>query len=317
MGWKLPPLNALKAFEAAARLESFTLASEELNVTPGAISRQIKTLESSLGQVLFERNNREVKLTPESRDFAAAVGEAFRAIDIAAGSFIKSRSEEPLRVACSMIVATRWLFPRLGRFHALHPHRHVSLTTNLPPLHAPFAGSTIEALMKLGTESTWASDIVAERLFGSELVAICSPALLRGKAPLRAPEDLFDHTILSTAMRPLSWSQWMESAGISPAACRHPIVELESSTLTYMAALAGQGVALGERQLIVDDVREGRLVVPFDIVHKSPESFFLIYKRELQNTSRLREFSRWVIEEARGSEIETDNTPGIPARQAA
>ena len=129
MAWRFPPLNSLRAFEAAGRRKSFTLAAEELHVTPGAVSRQIKALEEKLGICLFARNNREVRLTPDSKEYLDSLTEAFRRIDKSTSDLLDSRREKPLRIMCSMIVAARWLFPRLPRFLALHPNRHVSLTT--------------------------------------------------------------------------------------------------------------------------------------------------------------------------------------------
>jgi LysR family transcriptional regulator, glycine cleavage system transcriptional activator len=310
MGWKLPPLNALRAFEAAARHESFSLAADELNVTPGAISRQIKTLEIALGHNLFVRNNRDVKLTAESRVLSAALAEAFRNIDAAAGAFIETKSGNPLRVVCSMIVATRWLFPRLARFHTRYPHRHVSLTTSLASESTPFAGNTAEAIIRLGTDS-WPKGIASHYLFSSELVPICSPDLLKQGLPLNGPQDLRHHTLLSSALRPQSWQRWTKSAGVEGLDL-DAAIEFESSALTYTAALEGHGVALGERAFIGEDVRKGRLVVPFAFVHKNPESFFLIYKRELEGVPRLKEFASWLIQEAVESTRETDEIGGIP-----
>ena len=124
MAWRFPPLNSLRAFEAAGRCQSFTLAAEELHVTPGAVSRQIKALEEKLGVTLFARNNREVRLTPDSKEYLDSLTEAFRRIDKSTSDLLDSRREKPLRIMCSMIVAARWLFPRLPHFLALHPNRH-------------------------------------------------------------------------------------------------------------------------------------------------------------------------------------------------
>lgn len=310
MGWKLPPLNALRAFEAAARHESFSLAADELNVTPGAISRQIRSLEIALGHNLFIRNNREVRLTTESRAFSVALADAFRNIDAAADAFIETKSGNPLRVACSMIVATRWLFPRLNRFHTRYPHRHVSLTTILPTETSPFSATTAEAVIRLGTDE-WPKNIVSHFLFRSELVVICSPELLQRGPPLKTPADLQHHTLLSSALRPQSWQRWAQTAGLTSLNVASA-VEFESSALTYTAALAGHGIALGERAFIGEDIRKGRLVVPFPIVHQNPESFFLIYKREMEGVPRLKEFCQWIKHEASDSVAETATIDGIP-----
>ena len=138
MGWQLPPLNALRAFEAAGRLSSFTLAAEELHVTPGAVSRQIKLLEETLGIPLFIRNNREVRLTPESALYLTTLTESFRRMDAATGSLRDARRDRPLRIMCSGNVATRWLFPHLRQFHTRYPNRQVLLTTSLTTASVAF-----------------------------------------------------------------------------------------------------------------------------------------------------------------------------------
>ena len=158
MAWRFPPLNSLRAFEAAGRCQSFTLAAEELHVTPGAVSRQIKTLEEKLGVSLFARNNREVRLTPDSKQYLDCLTEAFRRIDKSTSDLLDSRREKPLRIMCSMIVAARWLFPRLPRFLALHPNRHVSLTTALTPATSPIDTDVTDLVIRLGT-GDWPSHI--------------------------------------------------------------------------------------------------------------------------------------------------------------
>lgn len=151
MAWRFPPLNSLRAFEAAGRHKSFTLAADELHVTPGAVSLQIKALEETLGISLFARNNREVRLTPESKEYLDGLTEAFRKIDKSTSDLLDSRREKPLRIMCSKIVAARWLFPRLLRFLALHPNRHVSLTTALTPESLPIDSDVTDLVIRLGT----------------------------------------------------------------------------------------------------------------------------------------------------------------------
>jgi LysR family glycine cleavage system transcriptional activator len=166
MGWQLPPLNALRAFEAAGRLSSFTLAAEELHVTPGAVSRQIKLLEATLGIPLFIRNNREVRLTPESALYLNSLTESFRRMDAATGSLRDARRDRPLRIMCSGNVATRWLFSQLREFHTRYPNRHVLLTTSLTSASVAFDSDMTDILIRLG-QAPWPSDIVAHRLFKS------------------------------------------------------------------------------------------------------------------------------------------------------
>jgi LysR family glycine cleavage system transcriptional activator len=299
MVWHLPPLNALRAFEAAARHESFTLAADELHVTPGAISRHIRALETALGIPLFVRNNRDVRLTRESEAYRDALSDAFRRIDAGTNALLNTRRDGPLRITCSMIFAMRWLFPRLPRFHERYPHRHISVATALTPVATHFEPEAADAVIRLGTQE-WPSNIASHRLFGSELVAICCPKLLETGPPIRTPEDLKYHTLLYSGARPHSWPRWLRSAGVTSIDLEKAI-RFESSALTYAAAMEGLGVALGERALIRDDLEKGRLVVPLRFCHKNPESFHLIYPRETESIPRLKEFRVWVLEEASDS----------------
>lgn len=213
MGWHLPPLNALRAFEAAGRHSSVTLGAEELHVTPGAVSRQIKLLETRLGVQLFARNNREIRLTAESAVVLDSLTDAFRRLDAAAGKLRDSGRQRPLRIMCSGNVATRWLFPRLRQFHTSHPHRNVMLTTSLTTVTAAFESDAADMVIRLGTDP-WPADIVAHYLFDSEVIPICSPELLRLGSGLSRPEDLRNYTLLYSERRPEVWERWLRLAGL-------------------------------------------------------------------------------------------------------
>jgi LysR family glycine cleavage system transcriptional activator len=293
MAWQLPPLNALRAFEAAGRLSSFTLAAEELHVTPGAVSRQIKLLEETLGIPLFIRNNREVRLTPESALYLNALTESFRRMDTATGSLRDARRDRPLRIMCSGNVATRWLFSHLRQFHTRYPNRHVLLTTSLTSVSVAFDSDMTDILIRLG-QAPWPADIVAHRLFDSDLIPICSPALLRAGPPLNRAEDLKKHTLLYSAMRPEGWQRWLKMTGQPPLEDFNTL-KLESSSLVYEAAAEGLGVALGEKMLIADDLRKQRLVTPLPVSQKQPEGFYMIHQRQSHVATKLREFRDWIL----------------------
>jgi len=296
MAWRLPPLNSLRAFEAAGRRQSFTLAADELHVTPGAVSRQIKSLEQTLGISLFARNNREVRLTPESKQFLDGLTEAFRRIDKSTADFLDSRRDKPLRIMCSMIVAARWLFPRLPRFLALHPHRHVSLTTALTPATSPIDTDVTDLVIRLGT-GEWPAHICSHLLLPSEQIVICSPKLLERGPPLRTVADLKKHTLLYSSLRPHAWPRWFETAGVKSADLSNSIA-FETSALAYEAAVEGMGVALGEIALISDDVRKGRLIAPLKTFRQNPESFYLLYPRKIETLPAVKEFCGWILGEA-------------------
>jgi LysR family glycine cleavage system transcriptional activator len=296
VAWRFPPLNSLRAFEAAGRRQSFTLAADELHVTPGAVSRQIKALEEKLGMPLFARNNREVRLTPDSKEYLASLTEAFRRIDQSTSDLLDSRREKPLRIMCSMIVAARWLFPRLPQFLALHPNRHVSLTTALTSATSPIDTDVTDLVIRLGT-GDWPSHIRSHLLLPSEQIVICSPKLLERGPPLRTVADLKSHTLLYSSLRPHVWPRWFETAGIKSADLSNSIA-FETSALAYEAAVEGMGVALGEIALISEDVRKGRLIAPFKIYHPNPESFYLLYPKKIETVPAVKEFCVWILGEA-------------------
>ncbi|WP_158744458.1 LysR substrate-binding domain-containing protein [Acidisphaera sp. L21] len=293
MNWRLPPLNALRAFEAAGRHCSVTLAAAELHVTPGAVSRQIKLLEATLGIELFARNNREVRLTAESALYLNALTDGFRRMNAATNRLRDSQRERPLRIMCSGNVATRWLFPRLRQFHTINPNRHVLLTTSLTTATAAFDSDAADCIIRLGMDP-WPADMVAHRLFDSDLIPICSPDLLQTGPGLKTPADLKDHTLLYSELRPEGWIRWLALAGLPPfesftSQC------FESSALVGEAASEGLGVALGERHLIMDDLRKGRLVTPLPLSQRQPEGFYLIYRRQAQIGAQLQEFRDWIL----------------------
>ncbi|WP_431285804.1 transcriptional regulator GcvA [Humitalea sp. 24SJ18S-53] len=294
MAWQLPPLNALRAFEAAARHCSFSLAAEELCVTPGAISRQIKLLEASLGMQLFIRNNREVRLTAESAQYVAMVTDLFRRLDGATARLRDARREKPVRVMCSASVATRWVFPRLRLFHMKYPNRNVLLTTSLTTASVAFSSDSADFVIRLGTDE-WPADVVAHRLFDSELTPVCSPRLLQTGPRLKEPEDLRQHTLLYSEIRPEGWGRWLAMVGLPPLSTFNT-QKFESSALVYEAAAEGLGVAMGEKNLIGDDIRKGRLVIPWPISQRHPEGFYLIYQRQAHSTPQLREFRDWILQ---------------------
>ena len=293
MAWRLPPLNAIRAFEAAGRHSSFSLAAQELHVTPGAVSRQIALLEATLGVPLFVRANREVRLTADGLQYLAGLTDALRRIDTSTRRLMEARQGRPLRVMCSANLATRWLFPQLRDFHARFPDRHVLLVTSLTSAEAAFDFDQTDILIRAGTGS-WPSDLVGHRLFGSELTPVCAPRLLRREQGLREPADLRRQTLLISNLRPEGWDSWLSTAGL-PDLSHFTVQRFESSVLAYEAAAEGLGVAIGETLLVEDDLRKGRLVAPWPISQHQPESFYLIHQQQAESLPQLREFRDWIL----------------------
>jgi LysR family transcriptional regulator, glycine cleavage system transcriptional activator len=302
MAWHLPSLNAVRSFEAAARHQSFTLAATDLHVTPGAISRQIKSLESTLLVRLFTRQKSEVRLTPEGKDYFKAITDALQLIDGATRRLCDAPGQHPLRVTCSVLFAMRWLFPHLSRFHPERTELQLSLPTVLMPPGTEFDSHQCDAVIRLDNGKR-GPKIACHCLFESELVAMCSPKLIANGPPLRRPDDLRHHRLLCSALRAEAWSKWLGAARLSNIDVARATM-FESSTLAYQAAIDGLGVAIGERALIDDDLAHGRLIVPFEISYAGTDAFYLLYPRQAESAANLREFRDWIVKEARAVRAE-------------
>jgi LysR family glycine cleavage system transcriptional activator len=252
---QLPPLNALKAFEAAARLGSFSRAAADLHVTHGAISRHVRLLEEWLGTPLFRRFNRRVALTEAGRSYLAEIGAAFDRIALATAQHLERG--RLLRVNATTTLTLRWLIPRLSSFQRRNPAIEVRLTTSseaIATLAEPFDIAIRRSAEDLpGYRSPW--------VLSDYRIPVCAPALL-ARVPLRRPQDLRKHTLLISASRPDAWSQWLEASGLAGLVPRQSLV-LEHHYQALQGALDGLGLAMGSSALIADDVASGRLVTPF------------------------------------------------------
>lgn len=319
MRWNLPPLNAVRAFEAAGRHRSFSNAATELGVTTGAVSRQIKILEEFLGTVLFERGNREIRLTTEGHAYLSLMVDALRRIDSATNGLKQRRQERPLNIMCCASLATRWLFPRLPRFYARNPQARLTFSSLASPKDYLTEAENVDVVIRSG-DGNWSPEVTSYRLFGSELMAICSPNLLRAGPDLREPADLKRHTLLFSLFRPNAWSRWFEAVGESQLDAPQ-MARFESSGLTYQAATQGLGVALGERRFIIEDLAQGRLVAPFDFVFANHEGFYLIHKRQAASLPHVKEFRKWIVDEAQSDATAARPQParrlGVAARLAS
>lgn len=293
MSWRLPPLNALRTFEAAARHVSFTRAGEELHVTAGAVSRQVKALEEALGINLFDRTGRELRLTKGGQTYLITLSDLFERLDKATKQLCDAKREQQLHVYCSMTFTLRWLVPRLSSYHTLYPKRGIRLTTT-PPTAVLLSTGDIDVAVRQGT-GPW-PDTVAHRLIDTELIPVCSPKLL-DSLPLRKIGDLQRHTLLHSLARPNDWAAWLAAAGMPDIDAQHDI-RFESSSLAYQAAIEGIGCAMGQVALVFDDLMAGRLVTPFDFVLRDGGAFQLVYDSSAASNRRLVEFRDWIMAEA-------------------
>jgi len=300
MARKLPPLNALRAFEAAARHLSFTKAAGELNVTQAAISHQVKTLEEHLGLPLFRRLNRRLVLTEAGQVYLPVLREAFDAIASGTSRLNRDDSSGPLHVTVVPSLAAKWLLPRMSRFRDRHPDIDVMVSANNSLID--FSEGTFEMGIRYGAGNYPALETTL--LFGDEVFPVCSPRLLEGPYPLRTPEDLRHHTLLhdevSRQDESPDWRSWLQAVGVTEVDWRRG-PGFSDSSMVIEAAAAGQGVALGHRWLAAADLEGGRIVMPFGPVLPSKFSYYVVSPRGIAERRRVRLFREWLVGEAQRS----------------
>ena len=260
----LPPLNALRAFEAAGRLSSFKDAAAELGVTHGAVSRHIRLLEDWLGPpALFRRLNRRVVLTPTGVALLAETGPALDRLSVAAERHqARGGKAAPavLRVNALATFSLRWLLPRLAQFRSRHPEIEVRLSTSTDPVDA--LSEPYDLIIRGGPDTFYG--FTCHSFLTERRLPVCSPALLE-RLPLADVVDLRSHTLVHTSTLPRVWPDWLAAAG-APGLEAAAALTLDHFYLTLQAALDGLGVAMGPTALVADDLAAGRLVAPFPAV---------------------------------------------------
>ena len=292
---RLPPLNALRAFEAAARHLSFTKAAGELNVTQAAISHQIRALEDWLGMPLFRRQNRALLLTDAGQAYLPPMREAFDLMQQATTRLHQRDRSGALNVSTFTSFAAKWLMPRLGRFTASHPEIEIRLGINDTLLD--FGSDDVDVGVRYG-RGDWRG-VHKELLMTEEVFVVCSPKLLEGEHPLREPSDLRHHTLLHDDL-PEDWSTWLDAAGADDAVkvrARGDLV-FNHSEMVLQAAVEGLGVALGRSALVADDLAAGRLVKPFDLQLPTQSAYYVVHSENAGDRPKIKAFSDWLHEEA-------------------
>lgn len=292
MLYDLPPLNAIRAFEAAARNLSFKKAARELNVTPGAISQQIKRLETDLGILLFQRMPTSLLLTSAGQEYFSVVRKAIERISEATSQLrTKDTKTEILTVSVLPAFAIKWLVPRLGKFQTLHPFVEVRMTTSKQLVD--FGNDDVDIAIRHGLGRY--PGLQSRRLIAENMVPVCSPELLKRRPPLRSISDLRHHTLLHDQDR-RDWNLWFTAANVADMdATRGPSFSDEAAMLE--AAIAGQGVALGHSTLIEGDVRAGRLVKLFDISLSDGFAYYVVYPEVRSAIPKIASFRDWLLEE--------------------
>jgi LysR family glycine cleavage system transcriptional activator len=297
MTGRLPSLNGLRAFEAAARHLSFTAAAVELNVTQTAISHQIRRLEQELGIALFARRNRALALTPEALDYLPGVRAAFNDLRLATDRLRRRDQNHVLTVSTLASLAAKWLMPRLTAFQEQHPGIDVRITTSRELVD--FKSGDVDAAIRYG-RGQWPG-LRADWLMADQLFPVCSPALLTGDKPLRCPADLAAHTLLTTsAGYEDDWRLWLTAAGLPDNISKLPGLSFDLIFMTVQAAIDGLGVALGRTSYVEADIAKGRLVVPFKITLPDDWGFYLVSPKAAADSPKLAAFRQWLTEATRG-----------------
>lgn len=298
---RLPPLNSLRAFEAAARHLSFTRAADELHVTPAAISHQVKALEEHCGAPLFRRLTRALVLTETGRAALPALREGFDKLAEGAARLTAEPQAGFLTVSVAPTFCARWLVPRLDRFRATDPGFDVRIdaTDEL----ADFASGAVDVAIRYGAGAY--AGLVSACLMAEVVVPVASPKLLDGSRPLAVPADLVHHTLLHVSWKMAddeapSWRMWLKAAGVTGIdADRGPRFNMDG--LAIEAALAGHGVALVNRTLVKEDIAAGRLVRLFPPTSEERPSafcYFLVHPPGHGRNPKVRAFRDWVLAEA-------------------
>lgn len=289
---RLPSLNGLRAFEAAGRLMSFTLAADELHVTASAISHQIRQLEEALGFSLFQRTARGLVLSEEGRLLLPDVQAGFGHLAAGLGRLEARRPSGVLTVSMLSTFAMRWFLPRLPRFQQRDPDIEVRISTSVQPVKLERDG--FDCAIRFGS-GDW-PDLHVVRLFAELLVPVCSPAVQQGDRPLNRPEDLVGHRLLHAKLRPDDWAMWLHTVGvrgIDPAAG----VVFETRNLAIQAAVQGYGVAVVDPLLAGEEITAGRLVRPFEMTAGGNGAYHLVCSRHLADVPRFTRFRDWIVSE--------------------
>ena len=312
---RLPPLNALRAFEAAARHMNFSRAAEELSVTPGAVSQQIQNLEDFIGAPLFKRTPKGLLLTDGAQTALPSLREAFDRLAEAASQLTAAADGRRVTVSAAPSFAAKWLVPRLGRFEAAHPEVDVWLSAGMELVD--FADGEVDVAIRYGSGRYPGLEVA--RLMGETVMPVAAPSLLAEK-PLHEPQDLIHHTLLHDGSPDADescpdWAMWLTARGLkSVDGGRGP--RFNQSSLVIEAAVGGRGVALAKGTLAQADLDAGRLVAPLSSSSSTTLdlAYHLVHPKAKGRLKQVRAFTAWVKAEAEAHEAglrEMDNGAGI------
>ena len=298
---RLPPLNALRAFEAAARHMNFSRAADELSVTPGAVSQQIQNLEDYIGAPLFKRTPKGLLLTDAAQTALPALREAFDRLAEAASLLTAAEDGRRLTVSAAPSFAAKWLVPRLGRFEAAHPEVDVWLSAGLELID--FAGGEVDLAIRYGAGRYPGLEVT--RLLGESVSPVASPKLIE-QTPLNELSDLAGHVLLHDGSPDADdscpdWQMWLAARGVKGVdGARGP--RFNQSSLVIEAAVNGRGVALAKQTLAQADLDAGRLIMPFDIPTAVDFAYYVVHPKAKGRLSQVKAFVAWLMTEAEAHE---------------
>ncbi|SKA24396.1 LysR substrate-binding domain-containing protein [Consotaella salsifontis] len=293
---QLPPLNALRVFEVAARTGSYAAAAAELGLTHGAVSRQIAALEAWLGQKLFRKDGRRMVATPIAAMFADEVAHAFDRISRAAEACGRPATRRILRVSAPTSFAMRWLIPRLGRFHADHPQVEVEVGTVSTVLEDLRGGFDVAIRRGVAREGAWPGHRAVPVLEDVDTL-IASPALLE-RRPIERAEDIEGHVLLASETRPGDWIDWLEAAGL-PHLIGHPRQVFDHFFVTRQAVEDGLGIGIGPMPMLLIDVAAGKLAMPLPKIRVRRTGYVALVPEHAAQIPILATFVDWLASEGR------------------
>jgi LysR family transcriptional regulator, glycine cleavage system transcriptional activator len=282
-----PSFNALRAFEATARLRSMTAAADELSVTHGAVSRHVRSLEELLGVVLLTRGAHSTDPTLEGARLAEGVAAAMNLMQVT----LEQLKPGPLTLSCSASILTHWLIPRLARFHQKHPEVALQFNVNFGPVDV--VRENIGIAIR-NTMITPPDDVVVRELVTEWVGPVCSPDYMRS-VPLRKPGDLANARLLSTKTRPAAWSEWAAAAGIEATAFEVR-ERFDHFNVLIQAAACDLGIAPVPRMLVLEDLRSGKLVAPFGFA-PGPHKLALWLAPHVRSRPETQALAQWLTEE--------------------
>jgi len=310
---RLPPLNALRAFEAAARHGSFARAAEELHVTQGAVSRHVKLLEEHLDLTLFRRLPRGLEPTPAAYKLLPKITASFEIIREAAEEVTGHGGG--LKIIAALTFATRWLMPRLVRFRKRHPEIPISFGMFKTSYDEFFRGNFDIAIACHEPDQERPANLDGVLIRRELLTPVCAPVLLNGNPPLKTPSDLKHHVLLNHCIEPYDWRKWLEAAGLLDVIDFRQGESFSTMEMAVRAAIGGFGVTIADVHLFREELDSGQLVAPFDLTVSKDTGYYLVCRRGSFAKPQITAFRDWLV-----SEVEADEkaiAPRCGARRSA